>query len=470
MKIIRSIFVQPVQSSTLLIGPFALSLNLIAFFQPWWLPNGLHFYDYQRWVEAFALTLSGFAFISIVAFRDALGKYIWLVALLTLLACISASVSSVGWISWVSTIRLILWSHVMLCIPFVFARLSKEQFSVLFASVTSALFIYAIYCVVGALALIKNGVYSRVFMVSGFANVNHAAGFLMLASLLMPMLSQEAGRFSRAFFFLGTFSASIFVFLLIVIGSRGSWMAGVGALLSLVAVFRGSESRRYLAQCIKYLLLGGIVFLLMQGLTIFQGIEYATSSKPITSDSGRLDLYLTAAEGVLERPWFGHGLLSFSANSNSLYGHPHNIILSSLYELGVPFTLLAILLLSFLGVKFIVDRGVIGEDFCSVGGLAVIVAFSVHSQFSGLSMIPATLVLFAFGGGLALRRLVQSLGCAHDRAGSNVKIAAFSGCSIAYLLMICLYWGGTSENVEQKTRFWLNGNTSPWLKSYQATE
>ena len=115
-------------------------------------------------------------------------------------------------------------------------------------------------------------------------------------------------------------------------------MAGVGALLSLVAVFRGSESRRYLAQCIKYLLLGGIVFLLMQGLTIFQGIEYATSSKPITSDSGRLDLYLTAAEGVLERPWFGHGLLSFSANSNSLYGHPHNIILSSLYELGVPFT------------------------------------------------------------------------------------------------------------------------------------
>ena len=470
MKIIKSIFVQPVQSSISLIGPFALALSLFVFFQPWWLPKNLHVYDYQRWVEVFFLVLSGLAFVSSVNFRDALGRYFWCVALLTILASISASLSSVGWISWISTVRLFLWSLVVFSIPFIFARLSNKQFSVLFASVIFALFLYACYCVVGVAVLINNGVYSRIFMVSGFANVNHAAGFLMLAVLLMPMLGQEARRLNRAFLFLSAFSASIFVFLLIVIGSRGSWIAGGVALLSLVVVFRGFESRRYLAHCIKYLFLGAVLFLVMQGLVGLQGIEYAASSKPITSDSGRLQLYLTAVEGAIERPWFGQGLLSFSANGSSLYGHSHNIILSSLYELGVPFTLLSILLLGFLGVKFIVDRKVIGEDFCSVGGLAVIVAFSVHSQFSGLSMIPATLVLFAFGGGLALRRLVQSLGCAHDRAGSNVKIAAFSGCSIAYLLMICLYWGGTSEHVEQKTRFWLNGNTSPWLKSYQATE
>ena len=454
----------------LLVGPFALSLSLIVFFQPWLVPNGLHFYDYQRWVEAFVLTLSGFAFVSVVDFGHALGRYFWSVALLILLVSISASVSSVGWLSWVGTMRLILWSVVFFCIPFVFSRLPKKQFSVLFASLISALFLYAIYCLVGALALINNGVYSRVFMVSGFANVNHAAGFLMLATLLTPVLSRESNSLSKAFPFMGTLSASVFVFLLIVIGSRGSWVAGGAALFSSVVLFRGSESRRYLTQCIKCLILGGFLFLLIQGLTILQGIEYATSSKSITSDSGRLDLYLTAAEGVLQRPWFGQGLLSFAANSDSLYGHPHNIVLSSLYELGVPFTLLVTLLLSVLGIKIILDRKVIGEDFYSVGGLAVIVAFSVHSQFSGLSMIPATLVLFAFGVGLALRRPAQSVGCAHKRACSLSKIAVFSGCSIAYLLMICLYWGGTSEHVEQKTRFWLNGNTSPWLKSYQVTE
>ena len=470
MRINRSNSNQLVCAHLILVGPVIFSLGLIAFLQPWWLPDGLHVYDYQRWVEAFTLTLAGAAQVCAIKIESIRKKYFLCVVSLLFLASVSAALSSIGWVSWVGILRLFLWSAVILSLPFVLALFSKEQLAFFCASTAVPLFFYAAYTVIGTFVLLENGVYHRVFVVSGFANVNHAAGFLMLATLLMPVLSVESSRFGRAFPFLCGCAASVFLFLLIVIGSRGSWLAGSMALLSLVVIFRGSASRRYLAKCGNYLVAGIALFLLMQGLRLLQGIDGAVSAKSITSDSGRVDLYLTAIKGVLVNPWFGQGLLSFSADSNSVYGHPHNIVLSSLYELGIPFTLLATIFAGALAVRLVSDRKEIGGDFSSVGGMAVVVSFLVHSQFSGLSMIPATLVIVAIGGGLAFRRLVLNTDFHRRQSCSVSTFAVFSACSIAYILALSLYWADTSEDTKQKTRFWLNGDTAPWLKNHREFE
>lgn len=136
-------------------------------------------------------------------------------------------------------------------------------------------------------------------------------------------------------------------------GSRGALLAtSVGALLFLLI------DNRYRTRNI--LAVGGLVVLVQivlltteignQAMEMFQTrVVNLTLERHYTS--GRDDLYHTAYELGLERPWFGHGLSGYTA----LFGlnYPHNLALELFCETGlVGVCFLALLLLS--ALRFVV--------------------------------------------------------------------------------------------------------------------
>ncbi|MEE0944418.1 MAG: hypothetical protein UIM24_03080 [Clostridia bacterium] len=138
-------------------------------------------------------------------------------------------------------------------------------------------------------------------------------------------------------------------------------MLGVrGAVLSLLCAFVITRFTKYNKNgerisldtwtTVKFILLGA--FILIVSINFVEVLEFVAdfcermlgevpnvitkTIKSIKSDDlshGRTELYMFTWEAIKEKPFFGHGVLTF-ASGNFLYQYPHNCILQLLYEVG----------------------------------------------------------------------------------------------------------------------------------------
>lgn len=434
--------------------PFAVAAFFLLILQPFYLFGGLHPYDHQRWLETLMLAYVALIGLPLIARYSIFLNLFWLYLFLLFgLATIASSIlSGVGWVSWVSLLRMWLYLVLLTCSPFAFSQFADSTRSKFGWAVLAGLGVYAIYSCVGLFVLAGNGVYDRTVAVVGFANVNHAAGFLALAVLIIPALvfnaSSRPSRFCRV---AGIVVSTPLIMLLFVIGSRGSFLgmaAGVGAVFLLA---KRNVAFEYSKRLGGYFIVGVFFYGVLRWVT--EGVP--VPEKNLTSDSGRFYLYMLAWDGILEAPFFGNGPLSYAAHDKTVLTHAHNFLLTFLYEYGGVATFLGALLLAALSVWVLKNRARWSGSLEAAAGMAVVVAFAVHSQVSGLAMIPLSLCVLALGVGLWGAPLVTDVRISyHFRWWHFCGAFAVGG---VYLILVSLYWAGLNEDMMASPRFWLQG-------------
>lgn len=430
-------------------------VGLILALQPFYRPFGLSSYDWQRWVETVMLaTLSVPCLLYFVRIIGLLSRQI-VIGLLCLMVATTISVisSCLGWVSLVSMLRFWLWVLVLVSLPFMYVSLTQNAHSVIAVVVVSGLGVYMCYLCVGIFVLMNSGVYDRTMVVTGFVNVNHAAGFLALSVLVLPALSSNIpNKFNR----LGESGVAIVavlaVTLLLIIGSRGSLLGMVIGTLAVLTFAKRDVAINYCNKMLYYFISGVSVYFVLKWLN--HG-EANTSEKSFFSDSGRFELYELAWVGVSGAPFWGNGPLSFASLESTPFTHSHNLILTFLYEYGLvaAFFVLSVIIVSVVWVCKIRDR------WCSkpgaVAGMAVVVAFVVHSQFSGVAMIPLSLCLLALGISFWGASIIDGMRVVPDYSVWSFSLSLVIGG--VYLGLVFLYWMGLSEPMLPNPRFWLKG-------------
>lgn len=463
--------VSPVKTKTKPFPRLMTGISIVPFLilavslQPWWRP--LYANDFQRWVEAGVLVVVGMAVGAFLIWRGrpALGNVvtIGLLGIMLVFGVLNPFFSDVGWLSWVLVLRYGLWGLLFCVLLRSYPALSGRWRVRFAAAVLSVLCIYALYILVGLLTLLANAVNEAPFVVFSFSNVNHAAGFLMLTLLWLPALADRvvhksvwAGRWALA-------AGAVLALLLFVIGSRGSFLAGFVALCA-ASLFRGASLRWYLLRLASYFGSGFALFAALQLVAWHLGILEALSLSSLTSDSGRYFLWITGLTGFLDAPIFGHGGLSYAALPDTMLGHPHNLIVQLLYEFGAPFTLALSAIILRAVIVVVRKREVVAMSVPAIAGCAVTVDFLVHSQFSGLTMIPVSVavLVLALADGLApaLRHSTSTTLIRPASISVGVLVVA---AALAYLAATTLYWNQNDDTL-QKTRFWVNGGTEQWVQ------
>ena len=434
--------------------PFGVAAFFLLILQPFYLFGGLHPYDHQRWLETLMLAYMLLVGLPLIARYSFLLNAFWLYVFLLfgLATIISSILSSAGWVSWVSLLRMWLYLVLLTCIPFSFSKLSDSARSKFGWAVLAGLGVYAIYSCVGLIVLAGNDIYDRTVAVVGFANVNHAAGFLALAVLIIPALVFNASsRPSGVCHFTGIVVSTPLIMLLFVIGSRGSFLGMVSGVGAVFLLAKRDVAFEYSKRLGGYFIVGVFFYGVLRWVT--DGIP--VPEKNLTSDSGRFYLYMLAWDGIIEAPFFGNGPLSYAAHDKTALTHPHNLLLTFLYEYGGVATLIGVLLLAALSVWVLKNRTRWSGSLEAAAGMAVVVAFAVHSQVSGLAMIPLSLCVLALGVGLWGAPLVTGV-----RINYHFRWWHFCGAFAVggvYLILVSLYWLGLNDGMMTSPRFWLQG-------------
>lgn len=416
-------------------------------------------YDASRWIEAMVLSAS-FPMAMAAVWRKSKHLVAGAFPLLIAAVCYLISIwgSDVGWYSWVLGVRFLMWLALFVSSVDWYARMGEREAGLCAAAFIVISFSYSSYVLIGNAVLLGSGIYDRSFLASGFSNVNHAAAFAAISTLVMPAMACKASSVGRIFPILSTYTASVYVLFISIMESRGAWIAILVAPLIVLILLRSGGIFNYIRRIFLYLLGGLSLFLVFQIARVMLGVYGHGSEKSFFSDSGRWVLYGEGLKGTLEKPFFGSGPLSYAAMDNVSLGHPHNILISSLYENGMVFTVFFCSFLFFVLYKIIKESSGTTDDVAAVSGLVVIFYFVVHSMFSGLSMIPSTVFVLLVG---------VSLVCGKAWKGSEVEVVSarnrsflfFLGgaISVVYMLLVCSYWNAIPVHGEQKTRFWIEG-------------
>lgn len=437
---------------------FSILVLIAGFFfavQPIYQPFNLSSFDWQRWVEAFILA---FLSLSCVPRLFKLGYILSAFSRNVLLALVVSTVISTffsqsGWVSWVSLLRFWLWTAILLAFPFIYAAATEGTRRMLACGIMAGLAVYAWYVGFGIFVLANNGVYDRAIAVAGFANVNHAAGFLALAIMILPALSSKmpAGLdfWGRS---VALFVAAPLVMLLVIIGSRGSFVGMTMGVLAVVAIAERDAAMVYCKQLSAYMVSGACLYVCLHFI-VPDGANLRGRS--LLSDNGRLELYELAWEGISTAPVFGHGPFSYAALEYTPLTHPHNFFLTFLYEYGGASAFFGALLLTVLVVYVIKMRTRWKASLDAVAGMAVVIAFVVHSQVSGVAMIPLSIFVFAFAIGLLGAPLVG--GAITKKHNSLLCLGLSLIIGSSYLVLVCIYWMELNDTMLTNPRFWLRG-------------
>jgi O-antigen ligase len=215
----------------------------------------------------------------------------------------------------------------------------------------------------------------------------------------------------------------------------GGWLFGIGFLLCLAAVVL-TQSRAGVAAAIIALVTfmsvyrrgGGMNILLILTVLAIFGFVAATLTTGLTerllatdSEEIRFIVYPAVVEGIMARPYLGHGLGAFQDTfrefvpisvANFDWDLAHNSFLENAFELGIPAA--AAFYLALAWITLVILRGCLirrrHRSFSCVA-IACIAAAAFHSVFDFSLQMPATAALFAIilgiGWAQSFRRLSQ---------------------------------------------------------------
>ena len=243
-----------------------------------------------------------------------------------------------------------------------------------------------------------------------FSNPRFAGQMFSVAIPLLLALS-VTGRQLRVV----TFSAAaILMGFSLSQGTRGTWLALLIA-FAFVASARPTGVKRYLRVSLAAVAAGGSVYMIsarwlpaLLDKQVISGLSRVQSMEALTSDSGRIVLWESAARYAVENPWLGIGPMNFAATSNVYGNHPHSSLLQILSEWGIPATVLCASMVGALVWSFTrVSRGpVVGNNdnlpVLRCGVLAALIAALAQSMVDGVLVVPTSqvmlFVLFGWAG------------------------------------------------------------------------
>lgn len=134
-------------------------------------------------------------------------------------------------------------------------------------------------------------------------------------------------------------------------------------------------------------ILAGLVTTMGAGWLLTIGAKLSSNN----SFGNRMAIYQTAWQGILERPWSGHGVSTFEAIAQGQYYYEHhNLLLTVLWEGG----LIGLALALWVGYVALTRHHWPGF------GLAWLVTFLAHSMVDNPLFSTTALILFALLGGL----------------------------------------------------------------------
>ncbi|MCQ6262412.1 O-antigen ligase family protein [Alcanivorax sp. MM125-6] len=443
--------------------PFVVAVML----QPWVRSSSLHAFDFQRWVEVAGLS----ALVVLVMpsarifFHWGIGGRLFFVLILLLL-CVFVGFSSASSFLWVGPLRSVLYAVAAFGFVLTWRRSCDTQKAWFAVMILFALIVYCIYFLVGSFSLLFHRVYDRTLAVFGFSNVNHAAGFFMLSLLLLPGLAISLNGYGKKFVVVARAVGIVLAFLLAIIGSRGALLACLVVGGFLMLFYKQRIVGAYLHWLLGTFAVALLAYLVFRVTLLSLHIDFFVGGKAIISDSGRFELYRAAWLGALDSPWFGHGPLSYAALPSVHLGHAHNVFLTLLYEYGLPLTL-GVVALCLWAVNLIWrGRAFITKDPVAVSGMAGLIGFAAHAQFSGLLMVPATMFMALVACAFLMNALPRHILILQDSDHSLFVSLLTGGLLVsAYLFLVLQYWQVVDAGVSQKPRFWLHGGVEEWVSS-----
>lgn len=232
--------------------------------------------------------------------------------------------------------------------------------------------------------------------------------FGQVASMVVPLLAYPIlrGGLSRgsrgALFFL----LAVWWMLVIVSGTRGTWMA-LAVAAAVLAAFAWRASVEWLriqvwAFGVGVLLFGILFMWLPGGIGLDASIENRLIN-PATL-SGREILWSLAWAQMQAHPWLGVGPMHLAAIRNDFGAHPHNAVLQLGAEWGLP-AALALILPAAAGVMrllAVLRKNQIVPNALLVCLTASLLAAAAQSMVDGVIVIPYTQTLLALVAGWTL--------------------------------------------------------------------
>ncbi len=221
--------------------------------------------------------------------------------------------------------------------------------------------------------------------------------------LAYPLLKSEVSRLQRW----GLYALlSIWWMLVIVSGTRGTWVAlGVASVTLALVAWHASHRwlRIQLLTAMAGALLFGVMFVWVP-LWLEQGAIVENRLSNLATLSGRDELWHLAWMQIVAHPWLGIGPMHFAAIRNDFGAHPHNALLQLAAEWGIP-AALALLLPAASGLIVLLAglrRSIISRNLLLVCLTASLLAAGVQSMVDGVIVIPYTQVWLALIAGWAL--------------------------------------------------------------------
>ncbi|WP_395261857.1 O-antigen ligase family protein [Halalkalibaculum sp. DA3122] len=249
----------------------------------------------------------------------------------------------------------------------------------------------------------KNGV---LLNPSAYLGFNHVRFFNHIQTWTLPLLAFAylyfKDRIIPGLQYLLLFFISSWWMLVFAADARGTMVASTLGLLTIVILFRKRcipVAKVYLITAAAGLVLYLSLFLLPQN----GGREILSRF----GDSGRLDVWWFTIEQIMKHPFLGLGPMHFSyMGINPPWSTPHNFILQTAAEWGIPAVILATVLVTAGLVKFIKQSLHLSENemdprwlMWRIALIASITAALAHSMVSGIFNSSLSQLLFTIIGG-----------------------------------------------------------------------
>lgn len=297
--------------------------------------------------------------------------------------------------------------------------------------------VIALKVMVGYLVLLTHGQLQTVRLFEGvFSNRRF---FGQVASMVVPLLAYPLLRGGRS----RPAQAALFALLaawwmlLIVSGTRGTWMALFVA-AGVLAVF----ARRACAGWVRIqvaalgagVLLFGILFVWLP-TWLGAGASIENRGSDISALNGRAELWAMAWSQIQAHPWLGVGPMHLAAIPMTHGAHPHNSVLQLAAEWGVP-AAIALLLPALIGVLRLLMklREEASPNILLVCLAASLLAAAAQSMVDGVIVIPYTQTWLALVAGWALGVYFRYVGQTVVANNSHTGISLLSIFALAALL------------------------------------
>lgn len=221
--------------------------------------------------------------------------------------------------------------------------------------------------------------------------------------LAYPLLKNDASRLQRW----GLYALlSVWWMLIIVSGTRGTWVA-LGAASVVLALVAWYACYRWLRIQLLTAMAGALLFCVMFVWVPFwlgQGASVENRLSNLATLSGRHELWHLAWMQIAAHPWLGIGPMHFATIRNEFGAHPHNALLQLAAEWGIPATL-GLVLPAVVGLIVLLAglrRPAVSHNFLLVCLTASLLAAGVQSMVDGVIVIPYTQVWLVLIVGWAL--------------------------------------------------------------------